>query len=142
MFWSGGQDDIKRNVTRLIGKGSSKFYLDKYALSDVMRIDEPLIMPFNWNYFENWDEHITTNFNKEQYMISLITSRSLKESDYNMKAWYCGADDLDIISRFANNAKSDYEPLGFETEYTSKNKIVFEKVLINFLLTQTTRLWG
>jgi hypothetical protein len=142
------QDDIKRNVTRLIGKGSNKFYLDNYVLSDVNDRDKRTVIDYTFrigDYFQKiGDElYVNLNLNKEHYndFINLTMRESPKERDYKYeKVEYC---ELTIPEGYAveylpPNAKADGELLGFETVYTSvNNKIVFrKKFYVNYLLMQ------
>lgn len=142
------KDDIKRYVTRLIGKGSNKFYLDNYVLSDVHDRDKRTVIDYTFrigDYFQKiGDElYVNLNLNKEHYndFINLALRETPKERDYKYeKVEYC---ELTIPEGYAveylpPNAKAEGELLGFETEYTSTNgKIVFrKKFYVNYLLMQ------
>ena len=142
------QDDIKRSVTRLIGKGSNKFYLDNYVLSDVNDRDRRTVIDYTFrigDYFQKiGDElYVNLNLNKEHYndFINLTSRESPKERDYKYeKLEYCELTIPDgyTVEYLPPNAKADGELLGFETEYTSaNNKIVFrKKFYVNYLLMQ------
>jgi hypothetical protein len=142
------KDDIKRYVTRLIGKGSNKFYLDNYVLSDVHDRDKRTVIDYTFrigDYFQKiGDElYVNLNLNKEHYndFINLALRETPKERDYKYeKVEYC---ELTIPEGYAveylpPNAKAEGELLGFETEYTSVNgKILFrKKFYVNYLLMQ------
>ena len=142
------KDDIQRYVTRLIGKGSNKFYLDNYVLSDVNDRDKLTVIDYNFrigDYFQKiGDElYVNLNLNKEHYndFINLEMRESPKERDYKYeKLEYC---ELLIpegytVEYLPPNAKTEGELLGFETEYSStKNKVVLrKKFYVNYLLMQ------
>jgi hypothetical protein len=142
------KEDIKRYVTRLIGKGSNKFYLDNYALSDAYDRDKPTVIDYSFrigDYFQKIGDELYVNMNltKEHYndFINLSLRETPKERDYKYeKIEYC---ELTIpegysVEYLPPNAKADGELLGFETEYTSENgKIVFrKKFYVNYLLMQ------
>ena len=142
------KDDVKRYVTRLIGKGSNKFYLDNYVLSDVNDRDKRTVIDYRFrigDYFQKiGDElYVNLNLNKEHYndFINLELRESPKERDYKYeKVEYCELTIPDgyTVEYLPPNAKSNGDLLGFETEYTSANgKIVFKKKFyVNYLLMQ------
>jgi hypothetical protein len=142
------KDDVKRYVTRLIGKGSNKFYLDNYVLSDVNDRDKLTVIDYTFrigDYFQKiGDElYVNLNLNKEHYndFINLTLRETPKERDYKYeKHEYC---ELTIPEGYAveylpPNAKAEGDLLGFETEYKTENgKILFRKKLyVNYLLMQ------
>lgn len=143
-----GKDDVKRYVTRLIGKGSNKFYLDNYTLTDVNDRDKRTVIEYTFrigDYFQNiGDElYINLNLNKEYYndFINVALRESPKERDYKYeKLQYCVLTIPDgyTIEYMPRNARNDGSLLGFETEYTSSaNKIMLKKrFYINYLLMQ------
>jgi hypothetical protein len=148
------QDDIKRSVTRLIGKGSNKFYLDNYVLSDVNDRDRRTVIDYSFrigDYFQKiGDElYVNLNLNKEHYndFINLASRESPKERDYKYeKLEYCELTIPDgyTVEYLPPNAKADGELLGFETEYTSTDKKIFfrKKFYVNYLLMQPDQFEG
>lgn len=142
------KNDIERNVARLIGKGSNKFFLDNYVLSDVRDRDKRTTIDYSFrigDYFQKiGDElYVNLNLNKEHYndFINLTLRETPKERDYKYeKLEYC---ELTIPDGYAleylpPNARADGDLLGFETEYRSENgKIVLlKKFYVNYLLMQ------
>jgi transglutaminase-like putative cysteine protease len=142
------KDDVKRYVTRLIGKGSNKFYLDNYVLSGVNDRDKRTVIDYTFrigDYFQKiGDElYVNLNLNKEHYndFINLALRETPKERDYKYeKVEYC---ELIIpegytVEYLPPDAKADGELLGFETAYTADNgKIIFrKKFYVNYLLMQ------
>lgn len=147
-------DDIERNVTRLIGKGSNKFYLDKYALSDVDDRDKRTVIDYSFrigDYFQKiGDElYVNLNLNKEHYndFINPILRETPKERDYKYeKVEYCELTIPDgyVLEYLPPNAKADGDLLGFETEYRSENGKVLlrKKFYVNYLLMQPNQFEG
>ncbi len=142
------KDDIKRYVTKLIGKGSNKFYLDNYVLSDVDDRDKLTVIDYTFrigDYFQKIGNelYVNLNLNKEHYndFINLALREAPKERDYKYeKHEYC---ELTIpegytVEYLPPNAKTDGDLLGFETEYKTINgKIIFrKKFYVNYLLMQ------
>ena len=83
-----GTDEIKRSVTRLIGKGSNKFYLDDYSLAGVSNRDVRTTIDYSFrigDYFQKiGDElYVNLNLNKDHYndFINVAARISPKERD-------------------------------------------------------------
>lgn len=141
-----GNDEIKRNVTRLIGKGSNKFYLDDYRLSGVSNRDVETTIDYSFrigDYFQKiGDElYVNLNLNKDHYndFINIAARTSPKVRDYKYeKIDYC---ELTIpegytLEYLPPNARVDGDLMGFETQYRQENgKVHFrKKVYVNYLL--------
>jgi transglutaminase-like putative cysteine protease len=143
-----GNDEIKRSVTRLIGKGSNKFYLDDYSLAGVSNRDVRTTIDYSFrigDYFQKiGDElYVNLNLNKDHYndFINVAARVSPKERDYKYeKIEYCELTIPDgyILEYLPPNARVDGDLIGFETEYRSENgKVQFrKKFYINYLLMQ------
>ena len=141
-------DDIKRSVTRLIGKGSNKFYLDNYVLSDVGERDRRTTIDYSFrigDYFQKiGDElYVNLNLNKDHYndFINIAARIAPKERDYKYeKIDYCEFTIPEgyTIAYIPANARIDGDLMGFQTEYSSGNgKIQFrKKFYVNYLLMQ------
>jgi hypothetical protein len=143
-----GSDEIKRSVTRIIGKGSNKFYLDDYTLSGVSNRDVRTTIDYSFrigDYFQRiGDElYVNLNLNKDHYndFINVSSRVSPKERDYKYeKVDYC---ELTIpegytLEYLPPNARVDGDLLGFETDYRAENgKVQFrKKFYVNYLLMQ------
>ena len=141
-----GDDEIKKNVTRLIGKGSNKFYLDNYSLSNVRDRDVQTVIGYSFrigDYFQRiGDElYVNLNLNKDHYndFINIAARSTPKERDYKyQKIDYCELSIPDgyTLEYLPPNARVDGDLLGFETEYRAQNgKIRFtKKFYVNYLL--------
>ena len=143
-----GEEEIKRNVTRLIGKGSNKFYLDNYNLSNVRNRDVRTTIDYSFRiggYFQRiGDElYVNLNLNKDHYndFINVAARTSPRERDYKyQKIDYC---ELTIpegytLEYLPPNARVEGDLLGFETEYRAQNgKVLFrKKFYVDYLLMQ------
>ena len=143
-----GEDEIKRNVTRLIGKGSNKFYLDNYNLSNVRDRDVQTVIDYSFHiggYFQRiGDElYVNLNLNKDHYndFINIAARSSPMERDYKyQKIDYCELiiPDGYTLEYLPPNARVNGDLLGFETEYRTQNgKIQFQKKFyVDYLLMQ------
>jgi transglutaminase-like putative cysteine protease len=144
------QDDVKKYVTRLVGKGSNKFFLDQYTLSNLENRDKPTTIKYDFrisDYFQTiGDEiYINLNLNKDFYnsVINTETRKSPKELDYA----YTKYEFIELtlpegysIEYLPENSKNDGKLLGHEITYQLKgNKILFSKKLyVDYLLMQPT----
>jgi transglutaminase-like putative cysteine protease len=145
------KDDVKRYVTRLIGKGSNKFYLDDFKIANENDRDKPTRINYTFrigDYFQKiGDElYINLNLNKDYYnaFINTALRQTPKENDYRYESLEYS--ELTIpdgyeVEYLPPGAKLDGDLLGFETRYEKKQgKIVFSKKLyINYLLMQTSQ---
>jgi hypothetical protein len=145
------EDDVKRHVTRLIGKGSNKFYLDNYVLTDVNDRDKRTVIAYTFrigDYFQKIGDELYINLNlkKDHYndFINVSLRESPKECDYKyekLENCVLTIPDGYTIEYLPSNAKFDGELLGFETQYTALgNKIILRKrFYINYLLMQPSQ---
>jgi transglutaminase-like putative cysteine protease len=83
------KDDVKRYVTKLVGKGSNKFYLDKYTLASLDDHDKPTRIQYDFrlsDYFQKLGDelYINLNLNKDYYndVINITSRTSPRESEY------------------------------------------------------------
>jgi transglutaminase-like putative cysteine protease len=142
------KEDVKRYVTHLIGKGSNKFYLDNFVLTDAQDRDKRTVIDYTFrigDYFQKIGDELYVNLNltKDHYndFINLNLRETPKERDYKYeKIEYC---ELTIpegytVEYLPPNSKAEGELIGFETQYTAtSNKIVFrKKFYVNYLLMQ------
>ncbi len=143
-----GKDDVKRYVTKLIGRGSNKFYLDEYALFNLENNDKPTKITYTFriaDYFQKiGDEiYVNLNLNKDYYnaFINVTSRKTPKESDYKyMKEEFYTMiiPEGYEIEYLPPSEKFDNALLGFTTAYTQNgNTILFSKTFyLNYLLMQ------
>jgi transglutaminase-like putative cysteine protease len=140
------EEEVKKYVTRLIGKGNNKFFLDNYKLKDLADKDKPTRIAYSFrigDYFQKVGNEIylNINLNKEFYndFINADTRRTPKENDYQyVKHEYI---EFEIPSNYVieylpPSVTFDNGILGYDIRYSSKaGKIIFEKMLfLNYLL--------
>src|SRR6187551_3478051 len=143
-----GKDDVKKYVTKLIGRGSNKFYLDDYALFNLENNDLPTKITYSFriaDYFQTiGDEmYVNLNLNKDYYnsFINVSTRKTPKESDYKYvkEEFYSMAIPAGYtVEYLPPSEKFDSELLGYKTEYKqTANTISFVKIFyLNYLLLQ------
>ncbi|HEY0655537.1 MAG TPA: transglutaminase-like domain-containing protein [Chryseosolibacter sp.] len=84
-----GTNDIKRFVATLIGKGSNKFFLDQFKLSELHNQDKPVEVFYDFrisDYFQKSGNEIYLNLNLSKdyfnYFINPETRKTPLEIDY------------------------------------------------------------
>jgi hypothetical protein len=142
------QDDVKKSVTRLIGKGSNKFFLDDYQVAGVEQRDRPTRVSYTFrvaDYFQKiGDEiYVNLNMNKDFYntYIDVAVRKSPKENEYQ----YIECDYVEmeipqgyVIDYLPPDVKHDGALLGYEMTYkTLPGKVTLnKKMYVNYLLMQ------
>jgi hypothetical protein len=141
------QDDVKKYVTKLVGKGSNKFFLDKYAIANLENRDDPTRIDYDFrvtDYFQKiGDEiYINLNLNKDFYNSFITATRkSPKETDFA----YTKYEYIELtlpenysVEYVPQNSKADGSLFGHDINYTvNGNKIIFSKKLyVDYLLMQ------
>jgi transglutaminase-like putative cysteine protease len=142
------ETDIKKYVTKLLGKGNNKFLLDSYSISDLEDCDKPTSLKYTFrisDYFQQVGEEIYINLhlNKDHYnaIINTETRKAPKELDYKYeKHEYI---ELSIpkgytVEYLPARATHDASLLGYDISYEIKDdKIIFsKKMAVNYLLMQ------
>lgn len=142
------QDDVKRYVTKLIGKGSNKFYLDDYKISSLDDRDKPTHIKYAFrlaDYFQKIGEeiYVNLNLNKDFYnlYINTATRKTPKESDYKyVKYEYIemAIPEGYTVEYLPPSAKHAGTLTGYDISYAvAGNKIVFSKMFyLDYLLMQ------
>ncbi|HTE34035.1 MAG TPA: transglutaminase-like domain-containing protein [Chryseolinea sp.] len=140
------KDNVKKYVTRLIGKGSNKFYLDKFNLRNLDERDLPTRIDYNFrigDYFQKIGSEIYLNLNlsKDYYNAEVNTSlrKTPREEDYKYaQDEYC---DFLIptgyeLSYLPPDAKFENDVLGIHLDYEQKGNhiLLSKKIYRNFLL--------
>lgn len=142
------KDDVKRYITRLVGKGSNKFYLDKYTLSSLDDHDKPTRIDYDFrlsDYFQKLGDelYINLNLNKDYYndVINVASRKSPRESEYK----YIKYEVIEMaipegytVEYLPPDAKIDGPLLGCEITYQSKpGKIIAsKKFYLDYILLQ------
>ena len=140
------QDDVKRYVTKLVGKGSNKFFLDEYSVSGINERESPTALKYKFrilDYFQKIDDEIylNLNLNKDYYntFINIETRKAPKESDYQ----YVKYETISLkipdgyeVEYLPATARYDGPLLGYEISYkASGSQIVYsKKFFLSYLL--------
>lgn len=142
------QDDVKRYVTKLVGKGSNKFFLDSYHVSNLENRDLPTRVTYKFriaDYFQKiGDElYVNLNLNKDYYnsILKAEERRTPMENDYKYEKYEViefVIPDGYTTEYLPPNAKYDSDVMGYEMEYVVKgNKVQFnKKFYINYIFMQ------
>jgi hypothetical protein len=142
------QEDVKRYVTKLVVKGSNKFFLDDYSIGNLENRDQPTRISYTFrlgDYFQKLGDeiYINLNLNKDHYndFINAELRKAPKETEYQFEKH-------DVIElAIPPGYKIDYLPpsarhegkfLGLEVTYTAlPGKVILAKKLyVNYLLLQ------
>jgi transglutaminase-like putative cysteine protease len=140
--------DVKKYVTRLLGKGSNKFFLDEYNVAHLNERDAPTTLEYNFrilDYFQQIDDEIylNLNLNKDYYNTFINTDirKAPKESDYRYVKYETV--ELTIPDGYAveylpETARLDGPVLGYEISYAVKgDKVIYsKKFFLDYLLLQ------
>lgn len=140
------KEDQKRYVTKLTSKGSNKFFLDEYKVSNVNNQDAPTRIVYDFriaDYFQTISDELYINLqlNKHHYnnFINVNTRKVPLENEYlyeqhefvefEMPAGYA-------VEYLPPNATHNGSWLGFDFAYSvSGNKIILKKsVYCNYLI--------
>lgn len=140
------QNDVKNYVTKLVGKGNNKFFLDAYKVSGLSDRMKPTRIDYSFrilDYFQSIDDEIYLNLNlsKQFYntFINTETRRAPRENEY--KYIQREAISLQIppgytIEYLPENAQQDTPLLGYDIRYEVKGDKVFysKEFYLNYLL--------
>lgn len=148
------QNDVKRYVTKLVGKGSNKFFLDDYSVTHINERDAPTTLKYKFrilDYFQKIDDEIylNLNLNKDYYntFINAETRKVPMESDYQYVKYETVS--LHIPSGYEveylpETARHDGPLLGYEISYNAEGgKIIYsKKFFLNYLLMEPAQFHG
>jgi hypothetical protein len=147
----GSEQEIKQNVTKLIGKGNNKFYLDSYHVSNLLDRSLPTGVEYTFrlaDYYQDTGDEIYVNLNltKDFYnkYINTATRKTPKEFEYNyVKEEYI---EMEIPQGYAvefvpESTNHEGEYFGYDITYQVKgNKIAYyKKIYHNYLLLQSSQ---
>lgn len=150
------QEDVKKYVTRLAGKGNNKFFLDQYQVINLEKRDSPTRITYNFrvaDYFQKiGDEmYINLNLNKDYYndVLKAEERRTPIEKDYKYEKYEViefSIPDGYAIEYMPPNAKFENDVMGYEMKYEVQgSKVRFNKKFYqNYLLMEPAQfqLWN
>jgi hypothetical protein len=131
------KDDVKRYVTRLIGKGSNKFYLDGYNLANLEDRDTPTQIDYTFrigDYFQKIGDELYINLHlKKDYYNAFIDKT--REAPMEITYKYIENDFCEFtipegydVEYLPSSIKVNGELIGMETDYKRDgSKIIFTK---------------
>jgi hypothetical protein len=131
------KDDVKKYVTKLIGKGSNKFYLDGYKLANLENRDEPTRIDYTFrigDYFQTIGDELYINLHlKKDYYNSFIDKSRVAPVEISYK--YVENDYCEFtipegyeVEYLPSNVKVNGDLIGMETSYKrDNNKIILTK---------------
>ena len=139
------KEDTKQYVTQLLGKGSNKFYLDDYSLTNLQNRDKPTQIDYTFrigDYFQKIGNeiYVNLNLNKDHYNHYILASRETPwENEYKYVKRETSI--LEIpegyeVDYLPSDVKYDGKSVGVEVKYEANaQKIVMhKKFYIDFLL--------
>ncbi len=139
------KEDTRKYVTQLLGKGSNKFYLDDYSLSNLQDRDMPTQIDYSFrigDYFQKIGNeiYVNLNLNKDHYNHYILPSRETPwETEYKYVKRETST--LEIpegyeVEYLPSDVKYDGQSVGLEVKYEANaQKIVMHKIFyIDFLL--------
>jgi transglutaminase-like putative cysteine protease len=139
-------DDIKKYVTRLVGKGSNKFILDNYTVANLEERDKPTRIRYAFHlsdYFQKIGDEIYVNLNttKDHYnnLINIAVRKTPIESDYKFERHEYAEFTLPEgygIEYLPPNSKFERDVMGLDISYRLEgNKVIYtKKFYLNYLM--------
>lgn len=133
-------DDVKKSVARMLGKGSNKFFLDKYTVKNTAEKDLPTQIAYEFrigDYFQRVGDEIYLNLNlrKDYYddFINVDDRKTPRENEFHFSQ-------LDVfefqipagyeVSYLPPNSKLNNPLMDCSIEYQHVNdKIIYRKSL-------------
>jgi len=131
------KDDVKKYVTKLIGKGSNKFYLDGYNLANLENRDVPTRVDYTFrigDYFQTIGDELYINLHlKKDYYNAFIDKSRVAPMEITYK--YVERDYCEFtipegydVEYLPSNVQVNGDLIGMETAYKrDNNKIIFTK---------------
>lgn len=141
-----GEADVRKYVTKLLGKGSNKFFLDKYEVFNLEDRDQPTRLKYEFriqDYYQQIDDeiYINLNLNKDYYntFINPETRKAPRESDYQ----YVKYETISLripegyaVEYLPETARHDGPLMGYEIRYSVEGDKIrhSKKFYLNYLL--------
>lgn len=113
-------DLIKKYVTKLLGKGSNKFYLDNYAVSHLADRDTPTQIDYQFrisDYYQKVGDEIFVNLNLNKDYYNAFINTNLRKTPYENEYPYIRFEHISMKV-----------PDGYEVEYLPENFSASDKL--------------
>lgn len=142
------EDDIKNYVTRLVGKGSNKFYLDKYAIQGLDNQDAATSISYEFRiggYYQKIGQeiYINLNMNRDYYndFINIDLRDTPWENDYKYIKREVSVFDIPegyTLEFLPKDVKFDSDNIGLHVTYSVANdQVTMDKTFyLDFLMLQ------
>ena len=107
--------DIKKYVTKLIGKGSNKFYLDDFKLYDILNQDKATRVDYDFrisDYFQKIDDEIYINLNLSKDYFNHFVNRDTRKTAIEMDYQYIRDEVIEL--KIPEGYKIQYQPADFQ----------------------------
>ena len=142
------QEDVKNYVTRLVGKGSNKFYLDTYSIFGLNNQDEATSIEYKFrigDYYQKVGQEIYINLNMNRDYYNEFINVDLRETPMENDFKYVKREvsvfaipDGYSIEYLPENVQFDSENIGLHVTYkVLDNQVTMNKTFyIDFLMMQ------
>ena len=107
------EEDVKKYVTKLLGKGSNKFYLDTYKVNNLGNRDLPTEIDYSFrisDYYQKLGDEIFINFNINKDYYNAFINTGLRKSPFENEYPYIKYETISFEI-----------PEGYEVEYIPEN---------------------
>ena len=140
--------DEPKYIKALLERGNNKFFVDKYAISNLEARDQPLSISYDYrlqDYVQQVDDEVYINLNLERpFATDRIDSTTRKLPRYNEFAFTDHSRTELIVppgyevSYLPPSAQAQGDALGFKVSYERKGDRIIEdrEVYVNYLLLQ------
>ncbi len=140
------KDDVKKYVTRLLGKGNNKFYLDDYKVNNLKNRDLPTRIDYGFrisDYYQKLGDEIFINLNLNKDYYNAFINTTLRTTPYENEYPYIKYEH--IIFEIPDGYELEYIPesfaetdklFGCEIKYEVKGNTIHyrKKFYLNYLL--------
>ena len=140
------KEDVKNYVTKLVGKGNNKFFLDNYGIKDLENRDKPTRIDYNFriaDYHQKIGDEIYINLNLNKDYYNAAINEALRKTPYENEYQYIKFENIDFvipdgyaIEYLPESFSFNHEMYGCEIRYEQKGNTVLysKKFYLNFLL--------
>lgn len=144
------KDDVKKYVTRLIGKGNNKFYLDQFSVSNFENRDRPTGIDYTFriaDYHQTISDEIYLNLNLSKEYYNAFINMDLRKAPYENEYRYVRYEDISfdipegyMVEYLPENFEVDGSDFGCSIAYKQVgNQIIYhKKFFLNYLMLEVS----
>jgi transglutaminase-like putative cysteine protease len=145
------QTDVKKYVTKLLGKGNNKFYLDDYSVNAMMDRDRPTSIKYAFrisDYAQKISDEVYLNLNLNKDLYNEFVSVSTRKYPFENEYQYIKNEFIEFIipdgyamEYLPESVKIEGDDVGCEISYNVKNNRILyhKKFYLNYLLMPSAR---